>query len=114
MTNFLKEKYWGYCRRFHNSRLKLKLQRIGWRLRSRFAPWLIATAGTDCDGMRWENYSRCWTKGEALRDLHSQSDGADGPMGGKVYFPWTKSARRIEKGMGWADGRDRYAEDAGY
>lgn len=102
----LKAKYSDY--------LELKILRIKYRFRSRFAPWLIATAGTDCDGMRWENYSRCWTKGEALRDLDSAYEWADGPMGGKVLFAWTKSARRVERGMGWADGRDRYAEDAGY
>ena len=105
----MKKPYWS-------ARIAFRMfkDRLSYRIRRRFAPWMVVSTGTDCDGMRWEKTYRYWTRRGASEDLDAQYLWSEGPMNGSVLFAWTRKARECERGIGWADNRDRYAEREGY
>lgn len=83
--------------------------------RPSLGPWVVACRGTDCDGMRWDNVVRYWTRRAAQAEIEHQAEWSDGPVYCRVVFAWSKQGRRLRRdGVGWADGIDRYAERAGY
>ena len=69
--------------------------------------------GTDCDGMRWADVTWRWTLASADKYIEESSQWDDGPT--RRYITSRKRAIESEDDRdGWADGRDRYAEAAGY
>jgi len=95
---------WFYRRRVKYPFRNALLRRFGVPVES----W-----GTDCDGMRWADVSWHWTLESADRYIEESSTWDDGPT--RRYITTRKKAINNEAARnGWADGRDRYAEAAGY
>ena len=69
--------------------------------------------GTDCDGLRWASVMWFWSLESADRYIEESSQWDDGPT--SRYITSRKKATENDDARdGWADGRDRYAEAAGY
>ena len=99
--------------------IPLSVWRIAYRLRRYTQPYVVVSSGTDCDGMRYGGLDYYWTKWDAESSTEEAVQWADGPMYTEVYFlpnPFYQGRRReYERRVhGWADDRDRYAEQAGY